>query len=118
MKNENAKHTPGPWGVTRLNGVEYVTIDGGRVSVARVSALKGGEGNARLIAAAPEMAEKIERLEAEKKELLAALEMIANKISPDSTRSIKDCGEFGVYLRIEGINKIRAAIARAKGESK
>ena len=50
-----------------------------------------------------EMSEKIERLEAEKKELLAALE-----------------GLMGVYYNpgFEPYDKARAAIAKAKGETK
>ena len=88
MENKKSKHTPGPWGVTRLQGVEYVTIDGGRVSVARVSALKTGEANARLIAAAPE--------------LLAALELALIAIDEDAAPKVAGMA--------------RAAIAKARGE--
>jgi len=90
---KEAGHTPGPWGVTRLHGVEYVTIDGGRVSVARVSALKTGEANARLIAAAPD--------------LMSVVEVLLETPEMGGTGGVD-------YLRLE--KAARAAITKAKGK--
>ena len=55
-----------------------------------------------------EMAEKIERLEAEKKELLAALEFITSAAET----------EPGMEIYRAHLEQARAAIAKAKGETK
>lgn len=93
------KGTPGPWRVSEKRGdlidIRHENNEPGAMSlnlaqvVARQSWLKEAEANARLIAAAPE--------------LLEALQMIMN-------------GDF--YMPKESADAARAAIAKAKGETK
>ena len=109
MKNENMKHTPGPWYFTEwgINGEEAnvrAKILGGSLHIAIVNT-SNSQADARLIAAAPEMAEKIELLEAEKKELLAALEA--------ARLWAVEC-----YGSLPWLESAEAAIAKAKGETK
>ena len=68
--------------------------------------------NAPLLAAAPDMAAKIDRIEAVNGELLAALEEIAEGAGPFSMDPLTHAGNT-----IEAMKEIaRAAIAKAKGD--
>lgn len=117
MKNENAKHTPGPWRMRDTWIEETVNIKGGGTQVEDILGVEIGAGpgevvarlypkainygeartkyNARLIAAAPE--------------LLAALEKVLDGCL---TAHIVQNGEPAD----EYIDLIRAAIAKAKRE--
>ena len=101
MKNENAKHTPGPWSVRResagrsgITGREYFdhVIEPLNINAERT----GGEfsTNARLIAAAPE--------------LLAALELALTTLSSVA------CNESDEIDNVK--TEIANAINKAKGE--
>ncbi|MNJ10723.1 hypothetical protein D3C77_48850 [compost metagenome] len=65
-----AKHTPGPWTFERLRAGSIWAIQAGATCVAEIvrwattdpAALAEREANARLIAAAPELLEALERL--------------------------------------------------------
>ena len=87
------KHTPGPWGVkgwrVTIPGTGEVTLAAPGVTTATADA------NARLISAAPE--------------LLAALEMAAAVIAGNPNMAYPPSRKMG--------EKIRAAIAKAKGEA-
>jgi hypothetical protein len=94
------KHTPGPWAVSDVG--EVVVCATGRTLCDVYSSPTTGEEqadvDARLIAAAPD--------------LLAACEMLAE------AQRRADTGEregFGCY--VDAVDKARAAIAKAKGET-
>ena len=102
-----SKHTPGPWKYSAYHrsimGGE-LSRDGCRIHVA---SLPGHEfkhpsvdANARLIAAAPEL-------------LAAAEEVIRSRLS---IGAIQEQGEQG-KRHIRHLNELRAAIAKAKGET-
>jgi hypothetical protein len=88
-------HTPGPWKTITLDNEVYINPDRGAdeyALLARVSINHpASEGNARLIAAAPE--------------LLEALELAHKALSEESR-----------YAQSTTANKIRAAIRKATGE--
>ena len=92
-----SEHTPGPWEYSDrtylVDGKMYKTGDwaimGGSYCLAQVAK----ETDARLIAAAPDMADEIERLKAERDELLAACKMLH--------KALLYCGSADVQLRLE-----------------
>lgn len=87
----NAKHTPGPWKVERGNQAIYVSAEGGAVARVFPSDLSD-DGNAQLIAAAPELLEALEAM-----------------------REFCDSNDWGSVPRhLE--RSIRDALAKAKGE--
>ena len=102
----DAKHTPGPWGLAEVKDetgwiTHLVPVDSGKLSLLTV--VDDGEtcfgavyldGNARLIAAAPD--------------LLQELKNIANA----KTVEWDDPSEFEAWAK----NRARAAIAKATGE--
>lgn len=65
----NTKHTPGPWHVGRkqnhggTTSAERIVSEDGEAICAELSWHDDGEANARLIAAAPELLEMLERCE-------------------------------------------------------
>ena len=97
MKNENAQFTPGPWRAIAWG--QTISIDSNMVTgIARINPwgnhnagipFANDTANARLIAAAPD--------------LLLTLEMLAEEIQDG-------------YLPADKAQKMRAAIAKAKGE--
>ncbi len=120
MNTENAKHTAGPWKATPLSVCKKTgypdewSIDGSErnralpfalPSVRRSVAEVHGEANARLIASAPEMAARIERLEAVNAELVSALEYVAR----DPARKELRCGVMIEILRALTNAKAKAA---------
>jgi hypothetical protein len=110
------KHTPGPWKRIELMLVdgrfyEQIVADGRGVVCLDYHAKHKTEGkaNARLIAAAPTMAEEIERLKAINAELLAALR---GMLEPESLPP------RGTFQRAERKDRARRAIRNAtEGES-
>ena len=113
MKNENVKHTPG------LVKVYFYDLDGRRelgsfkpvgCRNAREIRLEEAEATPELLAAL-EMAEKIERLEAEKKELLNQCHHALRQMEQVYTKG--DPKTEGLCLSIRGL---RAALKKAKGE--
>lgn len=105
MKTKQAaKHTPGPWIVEKwesLNGTKFIDVLVGFETVAKCGITDDdhAEGNAHLIAAAPE--------------ILQAL-----KIMVDAFKG-KEIENHGAYMAINGICPIctgRAAIAKAEGQ--
>jgi hypothetical protein len=94
--SEEVKHTPGPWTVKGEVGKTLCVTDGDSAYIVDRFHLPGfrmmaeHEANARLIAASPDM--------------LAALEAI---VAPGS----------GAAMHREVWEKVRAAIAKAKGEN-
>ena len=122
MKNEKAKHTPGPWeisGGTNKKGELYIwrkarpgIIDGGAIAaVLHHYAPAELAANAALIAAAPDMAARIKKLEEVNADLRAALE-----------RYVDDFARFESPAQLEKkpgreiYQQALAAIAKAKGE--
>jgi hypothetical protein len=118
-----AEHTPGPWSdsddrrrVDLENGCDVSNWAEIRDATGRCigAAYCGGSyehnlANARLMASAPETAAERDRLRAEKAELLAALERIANEpIGPPEASAAE------VLAAVVEI--ARAAIARTRGE--
>lgn len=118
----SVKHTPGLWqvvpGVGDCLEIIHIREDGGFVTIATLQpdisqpGDKGGFAtkedraaaciaNAKLIAAAPEMQARIAKLEAEKAELLAALEAILGS-------------ECAILNELR--DQAQSAIAKAKGE--
>ncbi|HZF98292.1 MAG TPA: hypothetical protein VEY92_08630 [Pseudoxanthomonas sp.] len=106
------KHTPGPWewvckwasySLVASNG-QTVADDGSAGNEYSPSIDPGDNGesgaNARLIAAAPDLLEAL-------KEAMQSLEYV-HRAHPENT---------GIAKRIEDINRARAAIAKATGES-
>ena len=103
------KHTPGPWTATKFNPVTgeiddcYLYVEPGIAVIERK--VKGHDqhdtGNARLIAAAPDL------LEAAQLALQIAESWIHDQL--DGTSSID-----GALLHLD---PVRAAIARARGEA-
>jgi hypothetical protein len=90
-------HTPGPWGLTRMNGEPAVgadTEDGGLVAVTVEGSDSAREANARLIAAAPD--------------LLAALQTIRNA----AAMGIDGRGDWHRTILLEA----DTALAKARGE--
>nr|WP_321503267.1 hypothetical protein [uncultured Dethiosulfovibrio sp.] len=120
-------HTPGPWGYGHEihlvgNGGIYDGQDTSEeVFDATVFAGEGedwepiatgitSEDNARLIAAAPDMKDEIDRLKAEKAELLEALEEVIN-----SNPSIL-ATERSALRYVQAVEKARKVIQKARGE--
>jgi hypothetical protein len=128
---ENNKFTPGPWKFEKTKtDIEYAKMTGKELlphegyfrdndggwfvnGIAKVfykgSKKKGygeqddeGMANSALISSAPE--------------LLAALEIINVKVPDSARRQVVHAGQLGVYLRLDEIDQIRAAIAKAKGD--
>ena len=92
---KNAKHTPGPWKSYEDDGfinLMVVDAEGYYIAEAMGRTKKNMEANARLIAAAPE--------------LLEALEKLCNRWQ----------GDTELYAHGEEIKAGRAAIAKAKGQ--
>lgn len=87
----NAKHTPGPWNVgKRKNIAAACNVMSGSIQIARVTFSRTERSaNARLISAAPELLE------------------VAESILVDDVLQ---------YLPAEYVAKVRAAIAKARGE--
>lgn len=56
----------------------------------------------------------IERVEAVNAELLAASDMVSSKITDAGRRQVIHAGQLGVYLTLEEIDQLRAAITKAK----
>ena len=116
-------HTPGPWkfevvdetynflGCKRLNGGGGSTVIDlsnewtGYPECGQDLQMTISKDDAALIAAAPEMLGKIERLEAEKAEMLRALEAVIG----DSEES-----DYMTQAQIQGL--CRASIRKARGE--
>lgn len=98
------KHTPGPWdywsGYNPFDKLEaQVTAEGGDIVIASYNSLiEQGEANARLMAAAPELLEALERLK---------IEVILSDVDMDYIES-----HFRPWL-----NKAELAIAKARGDS-
>jgi hypothetical protein len=108
----DAKHTPGPWSYGYYGCSGYCVNGGGQhIATSILYKRDGGEANARLIAAAPEM--------------LAALQALLDfhtRPAGFDTAVLMDNEQFGEFLA--GINtnsdevtaQARAAIAKATGE--
>lgn len=108
MPDQQAQHTPGPWGISTHDGAHFVGKKG-FPSVARTWTDSPEElVNARLIAAAPETAAERDRLKSINDDLLAALETVLSSIEafPSSGAKMKPNGGTA--------NMIRAAIAKTK----
>lgn len=115
MTNENKpKHTPGPWELGKYEGhFHIIAEDGGNTwHIADIfdNPNINAKANAALIAAAPEMAEKIERLEKERAVMLDALKGVVEQA--DAQYRAGD----NVYTIWRGmIDDFRAIIAKAEG---
>lgn len=97
-------HTPGPWRVSGGGSTDVFADDGSHVARVGVRTAVGTAyvvalTNARLIAAAPD--------------LLEALEWMVDN---DETNEGGEWDEENAYW-IDGLNKARAAIKKARGES-
>lgn len=119
------KHTPGPWFDRPYNEfsdeIEILTAEGVYVcsidcdGVFDDASSPEIKANARLIAAAPET-------KTQRDELLEALEwMVANDETNEGDEPLPDRGgqtwnDINAYW-IDGLNKARAAIAKARGET-
>lgn len=110
------KHTPGPWSVDP-NAPEYVTEDATGYQIANT--VQGdhmepvSEANARLIAAAPELLDALERAQG----VINALAAMAQKHNPE-TGYYNDLNPYevaGMLLPVHG--PIADAIAKAKGQA-
>lgn len=68
MKNQQPKHTPGPWAVKEythaINGEQYYSVTTEALGVGDVipNGITNNKANAHLIAAAPEMLEALEHM--------------------------------------------------------
>lgn len=91
----NTTHTPGPWSLSKPSGI-YIDAPTGCIAALNYGAL---EGDARLIAAAPD--------------LLAALERLEAQISQTSAYDFACRGDDPELLADVGF--AREAIAKAKG---
>lgn len=110
-------HTPGPWRVTRDYQVRHTPDGFDREEIADCSTARNREANARLIAAAPDLL-------AVCTEALGMLEVaIPEAIRESDLREEDD--DASDYLRAVrervvrdhgGLNRLRAAIAKARGE--
>jgi hypothetical protein len=108
------KHTPGPWSI-QGNGTLLHPVTGRALTTTRIETSLGSfevldetnepDGNIALICAAPQMLQALQ-------DALAVLQT-ARKHFP---KSIKNSDTFNL-LNVEA-NSVRAAIAKAKGESK
>ena len=104
MKNEKAKHTPGPWAFNHLMGeihtdigADWETDTGNIVADIKIAKIYGGIGsqhNAALIAAAPE--------------LLAVCEKMVDDWHEDNNNMDRPEPKY--------LEMARAAIAKAKGK--
>ena len=89
--------TPGPWALDDYTDDSLILIYGEHgdnvAEIYHVSTGARSLANARLIAAAPDMAAEIERLKAERDELLEACKMLH--------KALLYCGSADVQLRLE-----------------
>lgn len=104
MKNENTKHTPGPWELSEGNTSLWAKSPwNARVRIAEIkrhSPMNGidSDANARLIAASPELLEALEKT-------VTWLKHLA-----DREETVKEGGPV-----LETIREAREAIAKATG---
>lgn len=99
-----SKHTPGPW---HIDDASYGQIVCSRTSDVAVVRNTGGlphHGNARLIAAAPELLEAL-------RDALAAMEHMGDVMNGMDIVTDEDEAHFPAFA------KARAAIAKAEGTS-
>ena len=111
-----AKHTPGPWSVTRdpmnpnprvVAGSKIVTVVSEGVAFAKET-----DGNARLIAAAPELLEALRELRESNTALREALDEAKDALIDIDPRVNGWCRTISASLPV-GM-KARAAIAKAE----
>ncbi|HZZ77143.1 MAG TPA: hypothetical protein VFE62_01410 [Gemmataceae bacterium] len=122
----NAKHTPAPWDVSG-NEIWGISPWNARFKIATVTMPSpmnavDWSANARLIAAAPETAAERDRL----KEINAELTQVLEELLPyaeQEAQSLSECNKRDGDCEDEmnecnaWIDKARAAIAKARGES-
>ena len=116
------QHTPGEW-VFRADDMMIVRLSprGGLLDNLHIAEIKRQgpetEANARLIAAAPETAAERDRLRADKAELVAALEGIANnRLSTDVPEDERADHDYAQGWDT-AVTIARAATAKPKGEA-
>lgn len=100
------KHTPGPWSVSKTNGMIVVHKPGGTVIADVAGDSKMAMSNANLIAAAPEMYEALDKAENE-------LDLAIRKIYGMGIN-----GDVDGYQAIWNVlDQVKSAIAKARGGS-
>lgn len=90
------KHTPGPWQANKWAPGYSISAPDSQYTVCNLSDCNNAEANARLIAAAPDM--------------LEACQQIINDSDMDAIHGA------GRSVTHDAIDKVRAAIAKARGE--
>ena len=115
-------HTPGPWKVVRIDGELIGSIYSKKIRICSgicddMKLEKEAEANAYLIASAPDMRDEIDRLKAEKAELLVVLKEIASVISGSGgVAGWHKKGVIAFWDEFECVKKIKDIIEGARGE--
>jgi hypothetical protein len=124
-QTKTIEHTPGPWYVQELErGTQIIYANDGATVICEgpdsmkypTSYRAWSKANARLIAAAPELARENAELREQVAQLLQSLEFLLNPDNVALTHAQWGAGCNSKEVR-EAIDKAKQAIAKAKGEA-